>query len=248
MHLLLQTWICRGQHTGHPGFSCQWEQAFWHCQQHPEGDYHVQHAHDWIYFMYFHMFLRSLQTQLKCLPCSSSSMCVSFPFSLSPFICLLPVAHSRTPSCLKSLKSCRWVRLILCIVRCLNGTTFLSSILYMSIRAAGSMSSAVNSLFLWRLVFNLKTHMSVWCHPCVDSDLFFLFNNVMTFVSLISVKCFFVSTLVSAINDRWRPPTHPPFQLRRLLDRPPSGEGCGCESHLFLLWPCTGELRHHGKR
>lgn len=102
---------------------------------------------------------------------------VSFPFSSSAFICLLPVAHSRTPSCLKSLKSCRWVRLILCIVWCLNSTTFLSSILYMSIRAAGSMSSGVNSLFLWRLVFNLKTHMWVWCYPCVDTDLFFFLTT-----------------------------------------------------------------------
>lgn len=172
------------------------------------------------------------------------------PFLFACIFCLLPVAHIRTPSCLKSLKSCRWVRLILCIVWCLS--SFLSSILYMSIRAAGSMSSGVNSLPLWRLVFNLKINMWVWLHLCVETDLFFFFyqRDDICFLKqqALIIKCFFVSTLVSAINDRWRPPTHHPFQVRRLLDRPPSGEGCGCESHLFPLWPCTRELRHHGKR
>ncbi len=38
MNLLLQTWISRGRYTGHPGLSCQWEQAFPLCQQQPEGD------------------------------------------------------------------------------------------------------------------------------------------------------------------------------------------------------------------
>lgn len=58
----------------------------------------------------------------------------------------------------------------------------------------------------------------------------------------------FVSILVSASNDRWRPTAHPPFQVGGLLDRPPSGEAGRYESHLFSPWPQFRELRHHGER
>lgn len=92
MYLLLQTWVCRGQHTGHPGFSCQWQQAFHHCQQQPEGDIIIIPCHAFLKKSSFH-------SQLKCLSCSSSSPCVSFPFSLSAFLpdvcCLLFISGHR---------------------------------------------------------------------------------------------------------------------------------------------------------
>lgn len=51
-----------------------------------------------------------------------------------------------------------------------------------------------------------------------------------------------VSVLVSAFNDRWRAAAHPAIESGGLLDRPPAGEDCRCESHLFPLWLWSREL------
>lgn len=53
---------------------------------------------------------------------------------------------------------------------------------------------------------------------------------------------------VSAFDRRCRPAPHPPFRVRRLLDWPPAGEACRCESSFLPPWTPRGELWHHGKR
>lgn len=129
------------------------------------GWYHCHVQRNWITFMYsFH--ITHLQ-EVK-FPFVAQAFVTFLFFSMHPLpflsVCisswhLLPVVHIRTLSCLKSLKSCRWVTGTLIVWLCawrLSGTSCLSSLLYLSIRAAGLMSSGVNSLFLWRLAFNLK--------------------------------------------------------------------------------------------
>lgn len=130
-----------------------------------------------IYHLYSVFREVSFHLQLNHLSCSSFSPCLSFPFSLSAILsdvcCLFITGHRAVWNHWKAAGELQydWS----CVVQwCLSSRSFLSSIPHLSIRAAGSMSSGVNSLCLWRLVISLTIkntkltlYMSVitWTYP-----------------------------------------------------------------------------------
>lgn len=191
-------------------------------------------------------------------------MFLFLPMFLLPFlsVCisvwrLLPVVRIRTQSCLKSSKSCRWVIvwLILCSVSSvvMEQQTFL--IINTPLVHQGSRIDEQRCEFPLPLKVSLQSeNVYTGLIPCVcwhrpvyeRHDI--CFPKQQKRQALIIIRCSFVSILVSAFDDRWRPAAHPPFKVGGLLDRPPSGEACRCESHLVPLWPRYRELRHHGER
>lgn len=113
MNLLLQDWSCyRRPNTGHPGLSCQWQQVVHHCQQQPEGEFITGFGiiqYTWCISM--PCFPRSSLCG-SLLSCSFSRLCLSAFLFLFRCVAAWPqltFVHVRTRSCLKSLKSCRWV-------------------------------------------------------------------------------------------------------------------------------------------
>lgn len=114
---------------------------------------------NYIYLMSFHYSVcLSFHSWLKCLSCSSSYACFSFPFSLSVLlsdICgLLIISGDRAVwnywKAAGELQ-CDWSAV--CVSSDVWAEVYLSLMLLLSIRAAGSMSSDVNSPYLWRLVW-----------------------------------------------------------------------------------------------
>lgn len=114
MNLLLQDWTCyRRPNTGHPGLSCQWQQVVHHCQQQPEGEFITG----------FSIIRFTWCISMPCFPRSQYSFArdsfpvpspgsASLPFTFSSRVAAWPqltFVYIRTRSCLKSLKSCRWV-------------------------------------------------------------------------------------------------------------------------------------------
>lgn len=103
----------------------------------------------------------SYHLQWNHLSCSSSSPRSSFPFSLSAILshvgCLLFLTgHRAVWNHWKAAGELQY-NWSYVVQWCPSSRSFLSSIRHFFIRAAGSMSSGVNSLCLWRLVINLRT-------------------------------------------------------------------------------------------
>lgn len=109
MNLLLQDWSrYRRPNTGHAGLSYHWQQVVHHCQQQPEGEFIIGFGviqYSWCISMsQKSSFFRA---SLALLLLSDLSFSFSSPVLLPDLSWLF--VSVRTRSCLKSLKSCRWV-------------------------------------------------------------------------------------------------------------------------------------------
>lgn len=166
-------------------------------------------------------------------------LCLSALLFLFPCVAAWPrltFVHLRTQSCLKSLKSCRWVAAspigccscVSCSLVFINVTTRPSG--KQNRWAALSIPPPTEGTFTSKNV-----------HACVSGCVSIPLYLKTPFFCVLSVP-------VSVFNNQGRPAAHSPVQVGQLLDGPPGGEARGRESHFFPIWPPSRQLWYYGAR